>query len=63
MKINEKIGINPLCWGDKPLSDFLTYFKGKAPEKKLKDLHAECKKMMPPPPKPAKVIKKVPSKQ
>jgi hypothetical protein len=43
MKINDKLGINPLCWGDKPLADFLAYFKGKAPEIKLKELHKECK--------------------
>lgn len=45
MKLSSSIGINPQFWGVKPLGEFLEKFKGKIPEKKLKEVYKECKKL------------------
>ncbi len=45
MKINDKLGINPLVWGGVKWSEFSKSFKGKATNEKLKEVHKECIKI------------------
>jgi hypothetical protein len=45
MKVTKTLGITPEHYSDMKLSEFLLTFKGRASEKRLREVHKDCVKL------------------